>query len=97
MKILLLKIFLPFFLITTWAFTQEKKAESLFLAKFKTHKPLAVTNPELFDKNIQAQIVLGIFIWQRPLADVKVIYPSITEKKYNEMRIKYQINNEKII
>ena len=29
MKILLLKIFLPCFLITTWAFTQEKNVESL--------------------------------------------------------------------
>lgn len=37
----------------------------------KNHKPLCVTNPELFDKYSQALHVLGLHYWQRPYQEIK--------------------------
>jgi hypothetical protein len=64
-------------------------SESNYLARYSTSKPLAVTNPDLFDKKIEAEAVLGILKWQKSYEDVKRIHPLISIEKYNKYRVKH--------
>jgi len=71
---------------------EAKKAEANYLAHFKTSVPLPVSNPELFDKAIEAKIALGTFKWQRPYAQIIKIDPSISLERYQGYRKKYKLD-----
>ena len=70
---------------------EERVSESHFVAHFKSSRPLAVVSPELYDKKREAEIVLGIFQWQRPYEQIKKVFPSISLEKYNQYREKYKL------
>jgi len=73
------------------AWLKAKESESHFLARFKTWKPLVVSNPEYYDKKREAQIVLGIFQWQRPYEELAKVHPGLTPFTYQKYREKYNL------
>lgn len=70
---------------------KARVTESNSTAYFKSSRPLAVSDPDLFDKKIEAEIVLGVYIWQKSFEDIKKIHPSITIDIYNKYRDKHCI------
>lgn len=60
-----------------------------YLARFKSHKPLCITNSEYAEKAVQAKIVLGVFQWQKPFELLVERYPNLTKEKYEQYRKKY--------
>ena len=68
-------------------FKHEKDTDN-FLSRFKSHIPLPVRNPELWDKATKAKIILGKHEFQRPYKQLLKVYPYLTKEKYNQQRIK---------
>lgn len=64
----------------------NKRAEHLYLAHFKSSVPLAVSNPELFYKKTEALIVLGKHQFQRSFETLKKVFPKLTIEEYNNKR-----------
>lgn len=55
------------------------------------HKPLCITNPQLFDKYNQALTVLGLQYWQQPYEKVSLKMP---KRKWEEARLKNGLSVE---
>lgn len=83
--------------------TKEEAKEYLywFEAKLGEHqfnswrpfsKPLIITNPEYYEKKREAQIVLGIFQWQRPYEQLVKVHTGLTRERYDNYREIFKLN-----
>lgn len=72
-------------------FQNEYSKSNFISSKSKNWKPMAMSQPHIFDLKNKAEIFLGIFMWQRPYEDIKKVH-GISHKKYLQYRKKYGLD-----
>lgn len=70
---------------------ENKSAEYLYLASFKSSRPFPIDYPNAGKKKTQAKIVLGKHEFQRTYKELLKVYPRLTLERYNKQRIKLNI------